>query len=259
MKKIINSIMALMLAFTYACSNDQIGAIYEPGNDKAEFTSSDMKYKFQSADESVITLTVTRINANGSAEVPITATSESDVFNIPQKVTFADGAREATITVSVNYNALVLGENYTLTLNLPKHEVKEAVVSTTITVSRDYTWKTVATGNFVSPIFEFSAETQLMQANEDTNVYKVIAPYETGYDLQFTVNDDQTIALPGGLNEVGLYDFETGAIYGSYGMVSAYVYPNSKFDLTNKTLTLNMLLYVGAGSLGESTETFTWE
>lgn len=251
--------MALMLVFTYACSNDQIGAIYEPGNDKAEFTTNSINYKFQSAEESVINLTVTRINANGSAEIPITATSESDLFTVPEKVTFADGAREATITVTVNYDALTLGQDYTLTLSLPKHEVKEAVVNTTITVSRDYTWKAIATGNFVSPIFEFTTETQLMQANEDANVYKVIAPYEKGYDLQFTVNEDQTIALPGGLNEVGLYDFETGAVYGSYGMVSAYVYPDSKFDLTNKTLSLNMLLYVGAGSLGESTETFTWE
>lgn len=259
MKKLFNILLLLTLVFTYSCDGDLIGAIYEPANNMAEFSSSNITYKIPSKESSAYSITITRSNTAGSAEIAINTESDANIFTIPAKVTFEDGKKEAVIPVSINYDAMEIGKEYSVTINLPKQEIKEKIVSTVLTVSKDYTWKSVATGNFTSTVFEFSAPTELMQATEDESIYKLVAPFAEDYDLEFKVNEDKTISLTSGLNNVGFYDFQLGINYGSYGPVYAYIDPNSTFDLENKTLSLNMTYYVSAGYLNdEDTETFTW-
>lgn len=260
MKKIMNILMALFLAFTYACSNDQVGAIYEPGNDEAEFSAAQQTFKLKSKEENVYLITATRMNTSGKAEVAITtATENAEIFSVPSQIVFEDGESEVSIPVTIDFDAMVLGESYDLVLNLPKQAIKEKVVSTVLTVSRDYTWNSVATGAFTSGLFESTTEAELLQATENPQIYKLVAPYQEGYDMEFMVNPDQTIALLSGLNDVDLYDFEPGVNHSSYGPISSYVFPSSTFDSANKVLTLDMYFYVSAGGFGQFVETFTWE
>lgn len=249
--------MALTLVFTYACTGDHVGEIYNPKNDLAEFSAKKQSVKIKDASENVYLVEVSRDNISGRVEIPVTAATETNIFTVPSTVVFEDSVRTTTIRVEMNTTVMTPGAIYQLELNLPKQVIKEKVVSTVLSVSKDYTWKPFATGTMTANLFG-QYEAQLMQAEEDASRFKLVAPYDASADLEFIQNSDNTIALPEGPNKLGTYDFATGATHEEYGPIKSYIFPDSELDTENKILNLNIMFYVSAGSFGQFVDTFTW-
>lgn len=258
MRKLFNIIMALTLVFTYACTGDHVGEIYNPKNNLAEFSVKKQSVKIKDASENVYLVEVSRDNISGRVEIPVTVASEANIFTVPSTVVFEDSVRTTTIRVEMNTTEMTPGAIYQLKLNLPKQVIKEKVVSTVLSVSKDYTWKPFATGTMTANLFESETETQLLQAEEDASRFKLVAPYDASADLEFIQNSDNTIALPEGPNKLGTYDFATGVTDEEYGPIQSYIFPDSELDTENKILNLNILFYVSAGSFGQFVDTFTW-
>ena len=124
MKKI--NVLSILLAAVFAqtwisCSDDveytPAGAVEGQG---AYFAPTNVTNYDDLEASGSITLDVMRTYADAAAEVSLSATySEgADLFTVPSTVSFA--ADSETSTVTLNYNNLVRGTTYTVTLSLGK-------------------------------------------------------------------------------------------------------------------------------------------
>lgn len=249
----------LTLLLTACDQNATEGTIYNAANTEVAFEEASANYAFGTDDPAEFDITLLRANANGSATIPLTKEDESGLFTIPANAEFADGVYETTIKVSFDRTQLNVGEDYSVTLSVPKNPIQGKIESFTLTVNRDFNWELFATGTFTSGLFG-SGTTELYKA-EGANQYKFPSLFADGYDYKFTVAEDGSISLPGGLNSNNLYDFVTGYEHSSYGMIYLYLDPDpaySLFDEANQTISLSHYYYVSAGAFGWKDDSFVW-
>ena len=257
--KYFGAVGFIMLSLIACDQNATEGTIYNAANTEVAFNEASANYTFTSDDPAEFEVSLLRANADGAATVPVTKVDESGLFTVPANAEFADGSYEALIKVSFDRTSLEVGKDYSITLNVPENPIQGKNEAFTLTVNRDYEWELYATGTYTSGVFD-EYEQDLYKA-VGTNVYKFPDLFVEGYDYKFFVAEDGTISLPGGLNSNGLYDFTTGYVYGSYGMIYLYLHPSlsvSSFDETGKTVSLKHYYYVSGAALGWKDDTFTW-
>ena len=263
MKKILYSLATALFALSFsACNdNDTEGVYYYAANTEAVFTAKSGSYFFKGDDPAEYTVTLMRSNANGAATVPVTVTDESGVFNVPSTANFADGSYETTLTVTFDKDGFEIGTPYALGLQLPAHPISGKQTSYTLNVTRDYTWEVFAEGTYYSGLFEEEFPVTMERAKENQSYYKLKDVYEEGYDYKLLVAEDGSISMMQDLNSNGMYDVETGYIYGSYGMIKSYLDPDpewSYFDAENQMIALSQYFYCSGGPFGWIDDYFTW-
>lgn len=121
MNKNINKILVLLLAvFVAGCSSYEDTEVLSPlpadGNLGVFFpTPAVSSFELEPTDATEIVLTVSREVATGNADVPvIVETNDDDVFNVPSTVSFANGAKDATLKVT--FPTAAEGKKYNLKL-----------------------------------------------------------------------------------------------------------------------------------------------
>jgi len=103
-------------------------------------------------------------------------------------------------------------------------------------------------GTYTSGMFK-SSWAQVLQYSPSKKTYRFKDLFNEGYDYEFSVSDDGTIA------QVPLTAILTGYVHPTYGMVSAQAQDGSMFD-KNSTYTFLLKFTVSAGSFGIKTEKY---
>jgi len=219
------------------------------------------------ASVSSVELTIARMDTTDAAVVSLKEIDISDVFTIPETVSFDAGQKEISITV--NFDSLEYFEQYKLIIEVDESEINPYVVnddgSTNFILNVTQSdWQPYATGTFQSGFFETELTQELMYS-EILDRYKLPNVWVTGYDYDFEWDGSSKAIQPlGTLNSSGYYVIETGYEYGSYGMIYSATDPDTAYTYYYKSgsteyFNLNMKFYVSAGSFGWYDERYVLE
>ena len=267
MNKILYGIAIATVALFTACDQDNEAAIYNASNSQGvSFSTSALGSIRVPANNPNYTITVYRGNKNGSftgkvvplsAEIGGAAVSASDHCTISD-FTFAEGSNEATFTVNVD--KLEMGKTLDLTLaytdsvnRSPTYH--EGLNEVSLSISKEYTWAAYGTGHYNSPEWwEEEFDVELMKA-EGYPVYKIIALFQTGYDIEFQITPENFVIVHkqgswvhSSYGVVSLQGYYTA---GDYTDVAGYYHPDTKVcDMTLQHT-------VSAGSFGAYTDYLT--
>lgn len=263
MKKILYTLSVVLAVSTFcACDDsDEMGILYNPTNAEAIFTQKSSEYTFEPTDTNVCYVTIQRANSKGNAEVAVEFIDTTGLFTIPSTVSFEDGSYETTLAVSFEKEQLETGTPYNIGLKLPDLPIAGKQTSHKLTVTRDYTWEFFTKCNMVSQLFGTVSAT-IEKAAENPSYIKIKDLYSEGHELKLMLAGDGSISMLQDKNKYGFYDITTGATYGQYGMIYAYLIPAPSVTYYNDELnliSLYMYYYVGAGELGYSNDVITWE
>ena len=198
-----------------------------------------------------VTLTRARTDNEYTAKINISGDTETATINSPY-IYFAED--KSQVNFWVNFNDMEFGKTYTCTLTLSPEDVATggAITSMQITVSRE-NWTHLGWGNYESGLFGQSVEVYFLHV-QGTNKYKMQEPFDYGYDILFTINDN---------NEVYIMPQQC---YNSsnYGIISMKGYANQDnsgfagmFDPNTRTATLEMRYFCDAGNFPTQEESFT--
>lgn len=259
-KNIWTGTLGIFLATLASCSTDNEGTMYTPGNNEAVFAANSATYLFGTSDVEEYTVTVKRSSSVGAAEVPVTNEVGSGTFSIPEFVSFEDGSFESSLTITFSREDLEKGQSNEIRLSLPESDIASYQTEMTVSITRDFTWELYAKGTYTSGFFkgeEIPAD--LFRCVENPEQYRIMAPFEDGYNLQFSVAEDGSVSYPS-LNSYGGYEFTTGYLHPNYGMVYQEYYPeDTTFDADKKQMTFIVYSFVDAGGFGYMKDSFTWE
>ena len=151
---------------------------------------------------------------------------------------------------------------YSCTLNLSEQdaatantEFGEQVTTTKVNVMCDYNWVNLGNGFYSSPEWwEEEFDVPVYHA-EGTNIYRLMGLFQNGYNIDFTINADNTVTVPG----------QPSWVHSSYGAVwlvgdandTADGYAGT-YDPATKVVTFILYHYVpGVGGFGTFTDTLT--
>ena len=265
MKKILYTLSIVLAVSTFcACDDsDEMGVLYNPTNTEAIFTSSSSDYLFAPTDTNVFHVTIQRANSKGNAEVAVEFIDTTGLFTIPSTVSFEDGSYETTLAVSFEKEQLEIGTPYNIGLKLPDLPIAGKQTSHKLTITRDYTWEFFVECNMISAFFgEYTATIE--KAVENPSYIKIKDLYSEGHELKLMLAGDGSISMLQDTNEYGFYDIATGAEYGPYGEIYAYLNPDpnvTKYNAEQNSIELSMYYYVELGYIFGYfiSDVITWE
>lgn len=265
MKKILYTLSIVLATCTFcACDDsDEMGILYNPTNAEAIFTSSSSEYTFEPTDTNVCYVTIQRANSKGNAEVAVEFIDTTGLFTIPSTVSFEDGSYETTLAVSFEKEQLETGTPYNIGLKLPDLPIAGKQTSHKLTITRDYTWEFFVECNMISAFFgEYTATIE--KAVENPSYIKIKDLYSEGHELKLMLAGDGSISMLQDTNEYGFYDIATGAEYGPYGEIYAYLNPDpnvTKYNAEQNSIELSMYYYVELGYIFGYfiSDVITWE
>ncbi|MDE7473928.1 MAG: hypothetical protein K2M68_10145 [Muribaculaceae bacterium] len=112
--------IALFALTVTSCSDDVEYVPAQPIDTPAAYFNPSVTYSFELGEgDSEITVYASRANNKGEETVTITnQTDAAGIFNVPSTVTFADGANEAAIDITVDTEAMEGAKQYLLNLIL---------------------------------------------------------------------------------------------------------------------------------------------
>ena len=266
MKKYLFGMMALaVVALFTACDQDNEAEIYSLSGQGLAFLNSDMGSIEVEPSDANFTVDIVRGNSSGAYTGKVgsvTATIDGTQVNYADYCTigdfsFADG--ESTTTFNVNVDKLPVGSKLTLVMALTDTENMAPTSGTdkvTVTVNKKIVWKSAGTGHYDSPEWwEEDFDVDIVYAEGfSPKLYKIIGLFETGYDIEFTITDDNKVMVP----KQGSWK------HSSYGVVSlvgnadgnatGYAGP---YDPATKKATFTLKHTVSAGSFGTYTDVLT--
>lgn len=235
-----------------SCNQDNEGPVYEGATMGVTFAINSQSVSFPATGYEGFDVEVIRAVSDEAATIPLNASmSDGSVvpseIQVPANVNFEAG--EFTATVHITVGDITPGENYRLVLSLGEETAPvDAVLQKTITIYRDYTYSSIGTGTFDSYFFGYDANTpqsfpvEVMQADQNSSLYKAIAVYEEGYDIVFQVGaDGRTVSVA---RQAALSDLN------GYGTV----YVAGTGTLEDGVITTVLEFTVSAGSFGTAKE-----
>lgn len=218
--------------------------------------------------ENSFTLTVARSTESGELTVPLKVANANgydkdgnSLFSVPESVTFSNGEKEKTITVSCSDN-MDMFKTYNLTVIIPEEYTKPYSVDADNMprkelniIKEDY--KTVASGKYYADFwgddngipYEEEATLEYSEIKKMYRVKNVIF----GQTFTFSIGEDNSI-------EFGDSKYSTGYIHPSYGEI--YISPSeneeypSYYDPDTKKYYFGFEYTVSAGSFGDYYEWF---
>ena len=252
--------LALVAAGLTSCDTDNVGAIYEPAVANVSFITAQQSATTK-ANSITVPVAIGRAMTDGSASYTVTISDASEGVTLKdQQVTFAAG--EGMSYVNVEFTNMGPGETYECTLNLSNDAVAtantefgEQITSTKVSVMCDFDWEELGNGFYSSPEWwEEEFDVPIVHA-KGSNIYRMIGLFQDGYDIQFTINADNTVTVPG----------QPSWYHSSYGDVwlvgdandTADGYAGT-YDPATKKITFILYHYVpGVGGFGTFVDTLT--
>ena len=130
MKNIFKYSLALLtVVLGFASCDSEKDENYQPASISGSqvFFANDLQTKYEiSPDANSFAVTISRGAASGALNVPLKVTqSEGSIFTVPSTVNFADGAKDASITITYDPAQIVYGDYATI-----KIEVGDAALTT---------------------------------------------------------------------------------------------------------------------------------
>ena len=252
--------LALVAAGLTSCDQDNIGAIYEPKVANVSFMTAEQS-TLTKANNLTVPVAVSRAITNEAASYSITISGASEGVTLKnQNVSFAAG--EGMAYVDVDFTNMGPGQTYECTLNLSNDATATAntdfgtqITSTKVSVMCDFDWEELGNGFYSSPEWwEEEFDVPIIHA-KGSNIYRMVGLFQTGYDIQFTINADNTVTVPG----------QPSWVHSSYGAVWLVGDANDtadgyagNYDPASKKITFTLYHYVpGVGGFGTFTDTLT--
>lgn len=250
------------LALT-SCNTDNEGALYHPSVQNVSFEASAPAQITVSSSSTEIPVRLVRAQTTDAYTAHYTLTDPKGIFTDANggQVTFERGMAEAIVTLKANN--MEIGNAYSATLQLSKADVEQAdtltnsaIAKTTISVMCDYNWISVGKGHYDSPEWwEDSYDVNIVLAEGTSpKLYKIIGLFEAGYDIKFTISDDNKVNVPA----------QASWKHSSYGVVTLVGDADGKaagyaglYDPATKKATFTLKHTVSAGSFGTFTDVLT--
>ncbi len=252
--------MALIAVGLTSCDQENKGAIYEPKVANVSFMSAEQSTLTKS-NSITVPVAVSRATTNGVATYGITITDASPGVTLKdQSVSFEAG--DGMAYVNVEFANMGPGQTYQCTLSLSNEaaatanpDFGEQIKSTKVSVMCDFDWEELGNGFYSSPEWwEEEFDVPIIHA-KGSNIYRMVGLFQDGYDIQFTINADNTVTVPG----------QPSWVHSSYGAVwlvgdandTADGYAGT-YDPASKKVTFILYHYVpGVGGFGTFTDTLT--
>ena len=203
MKKYILGLAVLAGLALTSCDKDNVSTIYSSDAQNISF-AEDNASALTKGTSVTVPVQITRSNTAEEYTVHYTlSTSDSGVFTDQNNgtATFAKG--EWSTTINVVASNMEVGVEYTCDLILSDADANtgDTVLGTdnytksTITVMRDYDWASIGYGFYSSPVWwEAEFDVEIEQAT-GTSAYKIKDLFDEGYDIQFTINSDNSVVV----------------------------------------------------------------
>ena len=212
------AIVCMALALSFNACTDEVDRDPSPvqteGVQAYFYQDAQTSFDLIPDDAQVVQVTVGR-NSTGAASVQLTG--DNDIFTFPSTVDFQEGETSKAYIYAPS--------------------------STTITVARNYKYNSIGVG-MIESSFYGGAGNATFQKAEGAEWYKVVAPYENGYDIILKLQEDGSTVV---------VDRQAAASdYGGYGTL----YVEGQGTLENGVVTLTLEFTVSAGSFGPFDETF---
>lgn len=277
------ALMGLAVFGLASCSEEPDFKAYDPAAETTEeqvtFAQAELKYSFVPTDEipSQFPVVVRRANAADSVKVKLNATSsDATIINcVADSVEFEVGSLVDTLWVDFDADNYVIGEEYTLDLELAVDSGVSAVSAaglgeTSVTIFVDYTWVSAGSCQFTSlkPFEEGPVTVQIIHAAESDGLYRLVSPYakmttegleyESGYNISFYLDEDYNITGLANGEDMGVYDEgEMMWIYynpshPSYGSICTCTNTGNVFEC-------GFLVAEGSSLVDFGAFTFTWD
>lgn len=252
--------LALIAVGLTSCDQDNVAAIYEPTMANISFMNAESSTVTK--DFSVtIPVALSRAITNGDYTANVTLTdAPANVSLKSQQVTFANG--EGIAYAYVEFKDMEPGETYTCTVNLSAADAQtantefgEQLTKSTVSVQCDFNWEELGNGFYSSPEWwEEEFYVPVIHA-KGTNIYRMIGLFQDGYDIQFTINADNTVTVPS----------QPSWVHSSYGKIYLVGDANDTadgyagtYDPASKKVTFILYHYVpGLGGFGTFVDTLT--
>ena len=251
--------LALIAVGLTSCDQDNKGAIYEPTHENITFMSAEQSTltKEQTLE---VPVAVTRSITKGTYTANVTLSEQSEGVSLKSnQVTFADGEGMAYATVV--FSNMFPGQTYSGKLSLSAADAGtanpdfgEAVTTTTVSVMCDFDWLELGNGFYSSPEWwEEEFDVPIVQA-KGTNIYRMIGLFQTGYDVEFTIEGDKVYVAS-----------QPSWVHSSYGKIYLVGDANDNadgyagpYDAATKKVTFILYHYVpGLGGFGTFVDTLT--
>jgi hypothetical protein len=186
MKKLnILFVLAAFAAVFAACDTENTGEIYTPGNEAASFPYTQKTQTF-SVSDATYSVPVYRGNKQGAVELPINAEYDQTALSVPATVSFADGAGEGTLTVTLG--DMVIGQRYTVILSIDSTRISPAGIAVlTLALTKEFEFENIGTGLWTDGIINYwfgieplTYEVTVQKAKGTEGIYRVLNPYGLG-------------------------------------------------------------------------------
>ena len=175
-------------------------------------------------------ITITREDDSEEQTIPLNIISCPDCISVPESVTFEQGSKTATITLTFSEDMLP-NENYKVEFSIPEEytqpytpDAKSPVFSVLIS-KQDY--EVVATCTWYDQLYFGPFGGLQIQYSPTKNLYRIRDMFVEGYDVYFFFDYASGAFYFTEANGQHIKKVATGDTYGSYGMVYMNILENN--------------------------------
>lgn len=213
-KKIASALMVLpMVAALTACGNEDDYQAPEALTGAQVFFSSELPGSVElKSGETAFDITLNRVNTAGELTVQLSVEQdETNTFNVPESVTFADGEDVALLTVTYDLATIEYDKKYALSLAVSDESLTTPYGNDTYNFIAvlPASWESLGIGlytdDIVGPLFgasPISYEVEVLAKPSQPGLYRIVYPYGE----VFPYND------PGDYDTSKSYDLEINAM-----------------------------------------------
>ncbi len=253
---LIACMASLTLGFA-SCSDDYS---YSPGEEvgTANVTFADEQNVTLGLTDTSFDIVLQRADGSGSLTVPVNVVKKADVLTVPSEVTFASGATEAKLTVTVSSDAEAFVD-YPLALTIPSqyaggtYKEQSTYPTMNITIHKE-DYKKYGVMTYTSWFFEDTWEVD-MYYSEYLDLYRAEI-FTDGYPFYMKITEDGIITITDNTG-VEKTDTESGYVHSTYGMVTARWLSSNFTGYDTDAYYIPFQWRVSAGSFGSGYDSFT--
>ena len=202
--KILLGLAVAMLGVMTSCNTDVEGVTYSPMGQNVSFETSAPSTVTTAETSIVIPVRIVRsVVANEYTANFTTKASEEGIFTNDANGAVKFEAGQGVAIINVKADNLAKGVDYTYTLKLSEAEVagRDTITNTqndsiVIKIHSDYNWISGGSCTFVDYTFSENGQAAKdvpIQHAEGTNVYCMIGLFQSGYDINFTIESDNRV------------------------------------------------------------------
>lgn len=174
------AVVALVTLFASSCSDDDDYQWAKVSGMQVYFNTALASKVNLSATETTYEIPIMRVVADEAVEVPLTVTNEGGLLNIPSSVSFAAGQKEATITVTYDFDKIGYDNYQDMTIAIGDENYTTPYGNSVYAVSMGFPspWTSLGKCSFIDTfILEDAHEVEIQQNDLDPTLFRMVNPY----------------------------------------------------------------------------------